>query len=185
MKLGVFSGTFDPVHNGHIGFAREARNQLDLDKVIFMPEASPRRKNGVSSQEQRVDMLRIVLGDHDWSEVYIAKTDNHSVKETLEELKNEYGDKTEFYFLMGVDVYEYLHKWPSYEHLLRGAKIVLGLRTEDDGELAIELASKLEDSPAMIVSSHPGLSSSRIRSGDRTGVDAGVAQYIEENRLYV
>ncbi len=185
MKLGVFSGTFDPVHNGHIGFALEARQRLNLDKIVFMPEALPRRKSSVSNYEQRKEMLSIVLADYDWAEIYAAKTNSHSVKDTLLELKSKCGNETEFYFLMGVDVYEHLQEWPNHEELINGADIVLGLRTEDDGELAIELAAKLGDDPTMIVSSHPGLSSSKIRHGDQTGVDPRIAQYIEENSLYV
>jgi len=185
MKLGVFSGTFDPVHDGHVGFAQAAKKQLGLDKVIFMPEASPRRKDNVSSQDVRTDMLDLALSDYDWAEVYIAKTDNHSVEETLAELKNKYGGETELYFLMGVDVYGHLQEWPGYEDLIGEAKIILSLKTEDDGELAIELAAKLSNTPTMIISSDPELSSSKIRSGKQTGVDHRVTKYIHKKQLYV
>lgn len=185
MRIGVFSGTFDPVHNGHIGFAEEAREQLGLDIVVFMPEKSPRRKQYVKPIEKRTEMLEIALADKQWASVHHAETDNHTVEETMEELRQEYDKSDQFYLLMGVDVYEHLHEWPNCGYLLETTKIILGLRTEDDGELALELADDIGDKPTMIVSSNPGLSSSDVRDGSHDGVPRAVADYIEENELYV
>lgn len=185
MKLGVFSGTFDPVHSGHVGFAESARKLIDLDKVIFMPETSPRRKENVSDISHRTQMLELALRNYDWAEVFISQSEKHSVNATLIELKKEYGEQCELFLLMGVDVYENLRHWDSYQKLIEEVQIVLALRTEDDGELAIDIANELEDEPTMIVSNQPGLSSSIIRGGNHSGIDSKVAEYIEVNELYV
>ena len=60
-KVGIFSGTFDPVHAGHIAFALEAMESAGLDKVYFLPESMPRRKSGVTHYAHRLAMLELAL----------------------------------------------------------------------------------------------------------------------------
>ena len=64
MKIGVFGGTFDPVHNGHLAIAETVRNDLGLDFVLFVPTGQPWLKANVrvSPAEHRVGMLRLAIG---------------------------------------------------------------------------------------------------------------------------
>ncbi|HVI69805.1 MAG TPA: adenylyltransferase/cytidyltransferase family protein, partial [Magnetospirillaceae bacterium] len=58
-RVGVFSGTFDPVHRGHLAFALSAQKRAQLDTVVFLPEHSPRGKIAVGSFTHRLEMLRL------------------------------------------------------------------------------------------------------------------------------
>ena len=58
-RVGILSGSFDPVHKGHIAFAIDAMKQAKLDEVYFLPEVKPRRKPGVSHVSHRIAMLQI------------------------------------------------------------------------------------------------------------------------------
>lgn len=189
MKIGVFSGTFNPVHGGHMALADAAAKEADLDKVVFLPEAKPRRKNDVAPLDKRIDMIKLALGENENFEVYKSQTKSHSAKETMHELYGKYGSENEFFLIMGADVFEYIESWLDYAELAANNSFILGLRQEDDGELAMEIAKRSSVKPLMVVSEFPNLSSSKIRTAIRRGqevegVDGRVLNHIKTNKLY-
>ena len=70
-KIAILGGSFDPVHKGHIQIAKQAKSDLDLDKVILLPcQRSPHKDNNtIANERQRVEMLSLASNQHDWIEV--------------------------------------------------------------------------------------------------------------------
>ena len=81
--VGIFGGTFDPIHYGHLLLAESCREQGKLDQVIFMPAAVPPHKVGIeqSSPEHRLEMLHLAVGGLDHAEVLTLEID-HALKES-------------------------------------------------------------------------------------------------------
>lgn len=189
MKIGVFSGTFDPVHDGHVWLAKKSI-EMGLDKVVFIPEGVPRRKNNVTDLDKRVEMLKIVVKNNERYELLVAEKErSHTVIGVLNALNERFGEGNKYTIILGADVFEYLARWPDSEKLVKEVDFIVALRTEDDGELVVEVAGEFNVKPNMVVSEFTNLSSSKIRktiskSAEPTGVDAKVLQYIKANKLY-
>lgn len=193
MRIGIFSGTFDPIHSGHLSFVKSAKQLLNLDKVLILIEKDPRRKKSVSDYNHRLNMVKLALKNEpnfiieDLDMQKAGKT--HTLKETMEELYKEFGTKTEFVLLMGGDLFEYIESWEDLDEYLGKLSFGVGLRTEDDGELCIELASRIGAKIKLIQSPQPSTSSAKIKqkiiAGDTSSeLPKEVSEYIKENSLY-
>jgi len=114
MRLGIFGGSFDPVHYGHLLLAETCREQCRLDRVIFMPAAVPPHKTrAITSANARVEMLELALGGHPAMSVSKLEVQRGGVSytfETLAALKQDFPDATLF-FLMGADSLDELPTW--------------------------------------------------------------------------
>ena len=127
MKLGIFGGTFDPVHNGHLTVAEHARTMMELDRVLFVPAGQPWFKAGriVSDAEHRLEMTRIATADNPHfavSDMEVLRAGPTYTIDTLEALREEMGDGVEFYVILGADALNELHRW-------RRPAAVLGMAT--------------------------------------------------------
>jgi len=122
--LGLLGGTFNPIHNGHLVIARQAREALDLDQVLFVPTGDPPHKSGrsLAPATDRLEMVRLAIG----SDRHLALCDlemkrpgkSYSI-DTVRELLQQYGRQTEFWFLIGIDAFLELPTWREPEELLR------------------------------------------------------------------
>src|SRR6185295_10705588 len=101
-RIGFFSGTFDPIHKGHIAFALQALEAAELDRVYFMPEAKPRRKEGMTHYGHRVAMLRLALRPHKNLKVLEVPDRQFSVQRTMPRLKTRFKND-QLFLLMGSD----------------------------------------------------------------------------------
>jgi nicotinate-nucleotide adenylyltransferase len=126
-KAGILGGTFDPVHNAHLAMARAARDELGLEKILFLPTGAPRyRTPAVASGEHRLAMLRLALADDDSCEIdarELAPGASGYTIDTLRELRLELGADTELWLLMGADQYAKLGDWHRPEDVKRLARI--------------------------------------------------------------
>ena len=123
MRIGVFGGSFDPVHYGHLLLAETCRDQCPLDRVIFVPAATPPHKRGNSrtDAQQRVEMLRLAIGGHAGMEVSTMEIDRGGISYTVDTLKQlqEIHPDDELFFLMGADSLADLPSWRSPEEICR------------------------------------------------------------------
>jgi nicotinate (nicotinamide) nucleotide adenylyltransferase len=138
MKIGIYSGTFDPVHIGHLEFAISSIKQAKLDKVYFLPERQPRHKPHVSTLEHRIKMLGLAIAEQGAAQLEILHLveDRFSIEVTLPELEQKFaGDK--LFFLFGSDVYAKMlkHPWLGYDKLAK-YDFLIGIRHRDDFSLA-------------------------------------------------
>jgi nicotinate-nucleotide adenylyltransferase len=189
MKIGVFSGTFDPVHIGHLSIAQQAL-ETGLDKIVFMPEPEPRNKSPLTELSNRVDMLNLAIADNPKFDLFVIEDHkNHTIAETWNFLHKKYGEDSEFSLIMGGDVFEKVIYWDSSLDNLKKTKFIVGLRGEDDGETAIKLKNDYGFDVILLTSKIPSVSSSAIRKSissgeDVEGIDKSVKEYINGRKLY-
>ena len=107
MEIGVFGGTFNPLHNGNLIVARQARLQLPLDKIIFVPNGKPPHKQtGLLTGEQRFELTCAGIEGEECMEVSRLEIDRPGITwsiDTLRELKKIYGDGHRLNFIIGED----------------------------------------------------------------------------------
>jgi nicotinate-nucleotide adenylyltransferase len=131
MRIGIFGGTFDPVHYGHLLLAESAREQCRLDEVRFVPAATPPHKQAqqVSSAEDRLDMLRLAVGGQETFTVCDSEIRRGGVSYTVETLEALHGEKpgAELFLLVGADTLADLPNWRQPERVLElAAPVVVG-----------------------------------------------------------
>jgi len=135
-KIGIFGGSFDPIHHGHLILAREALETLPLDRVLFIPAAqSPHKpENAPASPELRWEMLTAAIAGEPAFAASRLELDrpppSYSV-ETVEQLRTEMSD-AQFYFLVGEDNLPQLPSWHRFEELRRLVQFVVLDRSGQD-----------------------------------------------------
>lgn len=167
VPLGVYGGTFDPVHFGHLRLAEEAADALNLERVRWIPAGRPALKGSPKvSAAQRLEMVRLAIGDNprfelDASEVETAQT-SYTVP-TLERLRVEFGNDRPLVLLVGADAFAGMPGWHRWEQLFELAHIGVAHRPGfpvDPGRLPPTLASRFNlrhcDDPAKLAEESAG-----------------------------
>jgi nicotinate-nucleotide adenylyltransferase len=192
-KVGIYSGTFDPVHEGHVAFAREALVQCGLDKVFFLVEPRPRRKQGVKAFTHRVEMVHLAIQDEQQFGVIIADEKRFTAQETLPRLQHRF-EGAELYMLMGDDMLDHFDSWPHVELLMQEIHFAIGLRTYDRKTVKqrLELIQEIRATRMqyqLFQASQPKFASTTIRLALKAGevprgISPVVLDYIKTNGLY-
>lgn len=147
LKVGIFGGTFDPPHNGHLNIAKYAYEALKLDKFMFIPNGIPAYKlaeHKVSSKKDRLNMLNLAVKDMDFCEVSTIEIDrdgNTYTADTLVQLRNT-NPEDKFFLIIGSDSFDYIDKWYKPEVIFSLAAIVVLKRGSDTEEYLNELKDK-------------------------------------------
>ena len=207
-KIGLFGGTFDPVHIGHLRLALELKQQLNLDEMRLLPcHQPPHRAQPQATSAQRAEMLRVAL--QACTELQIDERELQRDKpsytyDTLLELRAELGNEISLILCMGADAFTHLPTWHCWQKLITLAHIVViarpGWNLPECGEAADLFASHqgqvsdLNDAAAgSIILVAPRLlpiSATEIRTQIFSGESAqflvpdAVGQYITEHNLY-
>ncbi|HVX57698.1 MAG TPA: hypothetical protein VHA37_08265 [Candidatus Saccharimonadales bacterium] len=193
-RIGIYAGTFDPVHSGHVAFALQAVAAARLDTVYFLPERQPRAKQHVEHFGHRVGMLERALQPHPQLEVLELVDRQFSVRRTLPRLRQRFGDTAQLVFLFGSDVVAGLADWPAADQLLDGGELVIGIRSRDkrtDLRHMIESWTVAPKAVFMFDSYAPDVSSAIVREALRRGEAAApgllssVERYSDQHWLYV
>jgi len=192
-KVGIFSGTFDPVHNGHLAFARTALEQCQLDRVYFLVEPRPRRKQGVKAFEHRCNMVQLAIKDDPNLGNIVLEQARFTPHETLPVLQARFKN-AELYLLMGDDMLAHILSWPHVDELLSSARFVVAKRQWEVAatKRQLKLIAEVKNITLnydFIAPAEDSVASSKIRYGLRhghqpKGLPAAVAEYIEANGLY-
>lgn len=130
--IGVFGGSFDPVHNAHLRLAEEARECLALQSIRWVPTGVPgHRGEALATPAQRLDMLRLALEGDDGSEIdtaeLVSAVPTYTVN-TLARLRAEYGPARPLVLIIGSDQFVALHTWRDWERLSGFAHIAVAER---------------------------------------------------------
>ena len=172
-RIGIFSGTFDPVHSGHISFAIEAMKDCNLDKVVFLPETSPREKEDVTDISLRIEALKKAIGDNENLEVMQLDDEQFTIGETLPKLKDIFKNSS-LTLLIGSDIVKTLsYRWKDIDKLFVDLSLAIGMRIGDSEESIsatireVETITKNKINYNFIYTDHMHLASSQIR---RTGI---------------
>lgn len=134
--LGLFGGSFDPVHFGHLRLAAELREAFALERVAFLPAGRPwQRERGThASGEHRAAMLRLATaGDPGFvvDERELAREGDTYTVDTLEEVRREAGPDTPLVFLLGSDAFAKIETWHRWEALFGLAHFAVAVRADD------------------------------------------------------
>ena len=143
MRIGIFGGTFNPPHNGHVTLARAAAEQLALDRLLIMPACVPPHKplpDRVTPQ-QRYAMAELMAAPvgrcAQASDIELHRTGKSYTSDTLQTLHEQYPD-AELWLLMGSDMFLSLHTWHEPEVICALAHIAAFSRVEEDIRAAME-----------------------------------------------
>ncbi len=200
---GLFGGSFDPVHRGHIETARAIMQQLQLDNVVFVPTArSPFKPSSTTSEQQRATMLKLAIADEQGftldTREFERPPPSYTV-DTIESLIADYANQR-WVLILGMDAWQNFPDWHRPQRILQLVNIVVmtrpGYELNVENALGVKVAS-LEDllshsTGRVLRLSVPPLdiSSTRIRALISQGktfkenLKPEVAQYIKEYSLY-
>ena len=184
-------GTFDPIHHGHLSAANEVAALFELDEVVFVPTGQPWQKadREVSPAEDRYLMTVIATASNPMfsvSRVDIDRPGETYTIDTLSDLRREYGDTTDMFFITGADALAQIVGWHRSDDLFKLAHFVgvtrPGHHLEDPG--FPEGVVSLIEVPALAISSTD--CRTRVAAGQPVWylVPDGVVQYISKRRLY-
>ncbi len=124
MKIGLFGGTFNPIHFGHLRTVREVQEGFDLDEVYLIPSALPPHKapESVADAQDRLEMTRLAVSDCTdirVSDVELRRSGPSYTIDTVRHFKSVISPETELFFILGIDAFLEIDYWKSYEALFR------------------------------------------------------------------
>jgi nicotinate-nucleotide adenylyltransferase len=180
--VGVFGGTFDPVHVGHLAIANAALDELGLERVYFVPaRRSPLKQDGpLASATDRLAMLTAAIADEPRFRVSLVELDREGPSFTVDTLEALRGEG-QLFLILGSDAYADFERWRDPARIRKLATIVLAARP---GAPNAPAGVRMLDSPLMDISSRELRARAARGRSLRYLVPREALRYIEEHRLY-
>ena len=127
MKIGIIGGTFNPIHLAHRYIAYEAKCQLNLDKIIFIPTGSPPHKKdmGILEASLRYNMVYEAIKNYEDFEISDYEIEKKGLSYTFETLEHFKNDDNELYFITGADCLMDIEKWKYPEKIFKLCNFVV------------------------------------------------------------
>ena len=141
MRIGLFGGTFNPVHNGHLAVAKEVKDGFPLDRIIFFPSAIPPHKETevVVNADDRINMLHIAISNTpDFSELFsisdieLKRSGPSYTIDTVYQYQSKMADDNQLYLIMGIDAFFEIDTWKSYLELFKIIPIIVMSRPQNE-----------------------------------------------------
>jgi nicotinate-nucleotide adenylyltransferase len=182
LKIGIYGGTFDPIHHGHLILAREARERLGLDKLIFVPaRIAPHKRAPFASAELRLSMLQAAVAGEKGLEVddcELRRPPPSYTIDTVESVQARESD-AEIYYLIGEDNLTGLANWRQFDRLQKIVRFVVLDRTGAEATHGYPIIARKIDISATGIRK-------RVASGQsiRYLVPESVEEIIRRNNLY-
>jgi nicotinate-nucleotide adenylyltransferase len=212
-RIGLFGGTFNPIHWGHLRAAEEIKEAFDLKKVVFIPARIPPHKSGESilSSQHRLQMVQLAIHDTPGftvSDFEIRRNSTSYSIFTIEYFQRKLGSKADLYFLMGIDSFLEISTWKDFHRLFSLVNFIIMARPgypkeEIPKALPVDVAEDFYYNPQKKCYVHESnykiffpeitlldISSSEIRRRIKTCQSVrhlappGVAHYIKQHSLY-
>ncbi len=194
MKIGLFFGSFNPIHVGHLIMASHMVQHTNLDKIWFVvtPQNPHKTKDSLLDDRQRLHLVRLAIEDNinfEASDIEFHLPQPNYTVNTLVHLREKYPDK-QFALIMGEDNLCTLHKWKNYEEILKHHQIVVYPRMQEDNTK--EPKEEVMNSGQIVECEAPviKISASYVRDLISAGLSAeyvlppAVLQYVEEMHFY-
>ena len=199
IRIGLFGGTFDPVHMAHLVMAEMARERLRLSKVVFVPAGEPwlKAENVVSPAEERLQMVRLATEGHPDFEVSSVEIDRPGPSYTIVTvgaLRQQWGKQASLLLILGADALLSLPEWKEPARLVRECQFVVLPRSGSELRVPEALERSLpgiSSRVAWLEAPEIGISSSCIRDRVARGlsirhlVPEPVESYIRKHGMYV
>jgi len=189
LRLGVYGGTFDPVHHGHLVLARDALEQLRLDAVLFVPcgQSPFKSRKPRATDAQRLAMLRLALKNNSRFWLTRCEMDRPAPSyayDTALEIQEAF-PRGQLFWLIGADQLADLDKWHRADELRRLVSFVVLPRKEAEAASPTETVLSLPQPRRIDISA----TEIRYRVKSRLPIDhlvpAPIAAYIKRHRLYL
>lgn len=189
MKIGIFGGTFDPIHLGHLALARHAQVQFSLDKVLFIPTyQTPHKPTSslITSAKHRYAMAALAIEKEPLFEICDCELKRQGISytfETLEQLHQQY-PRASFFLILGEDSLDGIDDWYQAEQIKQRVTCLVARRKGCDGHVSLGFKVEWIHMPL-----YP-ISASKIREAIRQGrpveqhLSGKIYQYIQRHRLY-
>lgn len=198
MKLALFGGTFNPIHNGHIKLIDRIDKTFKFDKIIVMPTKTPPHKvcKDLANENDRLKMCKLAFAGYEKiivSDYEIRNTQKSFTYLTIEYLKQMY-ENTDIYLIIGSDMFLSFETWKNFKYILKNVTILTAARNKNEYEKMIEYNKILYNygGNCEIINLHPYIvSSTQIREAIRQNKNYScylpyeVVKYINENKLYM
>jgi len=196
MRLGIFGGSFDPVHNGHLALALACQQQAALDEVWFTPTAiQPLKHRGPkATNAQRVEMLRLAVDHRGTWRVCTIEVDRGGPSYTVDTLRQLHDElpESQLFFMIGSDAQRDIPRWKEPDVIFSLATPLIVHRAgEPEPDLQTLSSFCTRDTQPQVIEMQPvNVSSTEIRRRVTTGesleglVAPTVAAYVAEHRLY-
>ncbi len=197
-KIGIFGGSFDPIHKGHLQIAQAAKTQLDLDYVYFVPAGNPPHKDGAdyTAAEHRVEMISRAIENLPYAAISEWELQSDTIGYTYLTLQHFRAEHpyAALYFLLGADSLRDFSSWRHPEMISELATLVVLQREELDIAELQQMAQVLRDrfgtrveilnAPGVLAASHT-IRARLLRGEDCTDVVPNkVLTYMKENDIY-
>ena len=187
-RVGIFGGSFDPVHNGHIQIARSFLKSGLIRQLLVLPTPSPPHKQGLDQADytHRFEMLKLAFRSIDHIQVSnLEQTLPHPsyTLQTIEHLQREYPGSI-FYLCLGEDSLRDFHKWYQYKKILDKVNLLVAKRPEIN---TTEVAPEILEKTIFIKHEPVSVSSTEIRQTnghEANDLPPSVADYIKKHNLY-
>jgi nicotinate-nucleotide adenylyltransferase len=130
MAVGIFGGTFDPIHMGHLRVAEEIRGDFSLERIYFVPGGNPPHKKGhtMTGADERLSMVRAALKGNKFFRASGVEAKRSGPSYTIDTLKEFQKRFKELYFLIGVDAFSEIDTWHLYEELFYRTNFIVMTR---------------------------------------------------------
>lgn len=182
-KIALFGGTFDPIHNGHIDLARAARQQVDLDRILFIPcRQSPHKtKKPGATADQRCDMITLATKYLDWADLSRIEIDRSNPSrswQTTLYFARQFPE-SELFWILGADQWKKIHTWAEPERLRKRLTFIVASRDDDP----VEPRPSWRHIP---ISFNHSANATAIRAGEGESewLSAASAKYIAGHQIY-
>lgn len=196
-RIGIFGGSFNPIHNGHIHLIKCALNDFSLDRLILVPTALAPHKSSAEyvPAQHRLEMCRLAVSDIEKVQISSFEIDKGGKSYSIDTIEHfcEMYTSDELFLLVGSDMLFSFDKWYCYEKILEKASLCAVSRHGDDIEKLEQCAEKLRKFGQILISHSDSvpMSSSEIRHFINFGKDFScylpkkVVQYIKAHSLYL
>jgi len=186
LKIGIFGGTFDPIHNAHLAVAETARDALALDRVLVIPAANPPHKRGATVDfEHRYRMVQLAcegLPKLEPSRLEAGEARSYSIG-TIEKVRQNAGVQDVLYFIIGADAFADITTWHRWHDVVASVEFAVVTRPEAEFVNPSGARTHLLSHVRMPVSSS-GIRQALARGERPMDLPGAVYAYIVENGLY-
>jgi nicotinate-nucleotide adenylyltransferase len=188
VRLAIFGGTFDPIHEAHLAAAREAAGRFRLDRVLFIPAAHPPHKAGATHAPylHRLRMTELACACDPRFEASALEADtvrSYSI-DTVEKLRAGMAAEDELYFIIGADAFSEIRTWHRWRDVARLVRFLVVSRPGHVYQVPPGVSMERLDTVEMAVSSS-AIRAALAQGGRPAAVPPGVLEYILAHRLYV
>lgn len=186
-RIGLFGGTFDPIHRGHLQIAQEAAQTFALDRVLFIPAANPPHKTAaaLTPYADRLRMTEIACASYPNFSASALESDPEKsyTVDTLERVRRELSSYDDLFFLIGADAFREIETWKRWRDVLKLTEFIVISRPGAEYRIPGDAHVHRMDDVRIPISS--SAIRKRLAAGEPAPeLPAEVAEYIREHGLY-